>query len=166
LPKRGGKWYHGNRPGRRIEQQWEPTRRPRPKDGHLTRDGGFASSCDVVASRVKGGRKTARCSPPFFRPLRDWHDAINPSRRSREQFDREQSSMPGDGLPDRCNSRKLVLQFRLNQDRISREVAERSLPKVTKIRYRRLNTQAGFEVIGGNRLRWECRSLDFSPRKE
>jgi hypothetical protein len=50
-------------------------------------------------------------------PLRFWHFAINPSRRSREPFDGEQHSMPGDGLPDRCKSESLVLQFRLNQDK-------------------------------------------------
>lgn len=42
--------------------------------------------------------------------------AINPSRRSREQADRKQHSIPGDGLPDRCNPGRLVLHFRLNQD--------------------------------------------------
>jgi len=27
--------------------------------------------------------------------------------------------MPGDGLPDRCNSESLILHFRLNQDKAS-----------------------------------------------
>jgi hypothetical protein len=34
----------------------------------------------------------------------------------RERADRKQRSMPGDGLPGRCNSGRLVLHFRLNQD--------------------------------------------------
>ena len=42
--------------------------------------------------------------------------ALNPSRRSREQPEREKRWLPGDGLPDRCDSERLVLHFRLNQD--------------------------------------------------
>ncbi|MCQ3922521.1 MAG: hypothetical protein DPW13_16410, partial [Planctomycetes bacterium] len=34
------------------------------------------------------------------------------------QADRKQHSIPGDGLPDRCNPGRLVLHFRLNQDRM------------------------------------------------
>ena len=56
--------------------------------------------------------RSARSSHPFGIGTH----ALNPSQRSREPRDRKQRSMPGDGLPDRCNSGRLVLHFRLNQD--------------------------------------------------
>jgi hypothetical protein len=40
--------------------------------------------------------------------------AINPSRRSREQAEREDDTMPGDGLPGAQNSDPTTLPFRLN----------------------------------------------------
>ena len=70
------------------------------------------------AAKTKGlANDRLPCSARCSHPLRDWHQAINPSRRSREQEDRKQRAIPRHGLPNRCNSIRLVLHFRLNQDK-------------------------------------------------
>jgi len=65
--------------------------------------------------RPKGGRQKAGAAH-LSHPLRDWHQrdkslAVQPRASGQKTaFD------PGDGLPDRCISGRLVLHFRLNQD--------------------------------------------------
>lgn len=68
---------------------------------------------------IRPGRRGDRgepVPPSFLIPFGIGTYALNPSRRSREQADRKHHSIPGDGLPDRCNSGRLVLHLRRNQD--------------------------------------------------
>jgi len=68
-------------------------------------------------ARPKGGRPSREFAARLSSALRDGIKAVNPSRRSREQAERANDSMPGDGLPDVRNSEWGTIQFRLNQDR-------------------------------------------------
>lgn len=61
--------------------------------------------------------------PPIFPiPFGMGMNAINPSQRSRVQAHRQQRSIPGERLPDRCTLAGLVLQFRLNHYNPSRPI--------------------------------------------
>jgi hypothetical protein len=58
-------------------------------------------------------RKASRPSSPA--PFGIGTNAINPSRRSREQTKHPNASMPGDGLPDVANSERPMVHFTMNQ---------------------------------------------------
>ena len=155
---RVGQWYPEGRPGRRIGLRWEPTRAP------------------TQGPRPKGGRQEL-CAAHLSSPLRDWHQRDKSLAAQPRVSGQKTAFGPGDVLPGRGISGRLVLHFRLNQDRRRRRaLAGRAWPTL----YRRPNTKPHgqaepplgvspaawccfFRMLCGRRLRY-ARSLYFAYR--
>ena len=109
-------WPASHKQTRRVRLRRRADARHQTKKQHLC--------CPAGQGRRVGGKKSTFgeigrselvpliCPTPFGIGT----NAMNPSRRSREQEDGKRGSIPRAGLPDRCNSVRLVLHFRLNQD--------------------------------------------------